>query len=569
MQADHWLSRYASDYHAWRKVYSGQDLIAYQRPLGLVETAFDIDGIHYGGRADVNSAFTVEARTSLTVDDFRQRITLAWANLRILHVLLMATVVRDSAFTSREFKLEIPASSREAVENAASTIRFLQNSHERIEIDDFFKHCTNSGRVIDSDKSLSELLVLPSEPLHGGTFRLTFFLVAAHETCDGLVLLGNWWPHFLRLLNTPVAGLERSLEHERLPQRLWARLPRAQEDLYPRVQGSIARQRWYWAIMRVLRHVRKPPPQGFFNPLKQAKRRDHAILPPPKYPDVFEYSEEKKPPINGHRIGAVLSRTVTDRLERLARAVGASVGAACFALVGLSMMELEEAKNPQVPLEQRQPFVGSFPINPRPFFGFTSLADSCMLTFSDGIWLPFLPSDLPVEARLRLLIRQAHRQLGMYQKRLRSDKLKGSWDPTDPARVIASSYLVGLERIEDKKPEHLRSGISPQGAYPAKWSLGTATCGISSMGSVKKFLQSGKYKLDEKATEETGFVADYRSCRTCVRARDGEFLVGVSGMDDGMTFDVSYDGNEISEEVASFWRSNIESILEPNVVARL
>ncbi|KAK7520137.1 uncharacterized protein IWZ02DRAFT_376754 [Phyllosticta citriasiana] len=569
MQADHWLSRYASDYHAWRKVYSGQDLIAYQRPLGLVETSFDIDGVHYGGRADVNSAFTVEVRSNLTVDEFRRRITLAWANLRIFHVLLMATVVRDSTFTSREFKLKIPASSREVFDNAASSIRFLQDNHKRVDIDDFFKHCTNSTRVVDSDKSLSELLVLPSEPLHGGTFRLSFFLVAAHETCDGLVLLANWWPHFLCLLNTPVAELERNLEHERLPKRLWARLPRAQEDLYPRIQGSVARQRWYWAIMRVLRHVRSPPPQGFKNPLKQAKRLENAILPQPKYPDVFEYSEERKPPINGYRIGAVLSQTVTDRLERLARAVGASVGAACFALVGLVMMELEEAKNPHVPLEQRLPFVGSFPINPRPFFGFTSLADSCMLTFSDGIWLPFLPSALPVESRLRLLTRQAHRQLGMYQKRLQSDKLKGSWDPTDPARVIASSYLVGLERIEIKKPGYLQSGINPQGAYPARWSLGTATCGISSMGSVKKFLQSGKYKLDEEATKKTGLVADYRACRTCVRARDGEFLVGVSGMDDGMTFDVSYDGSEITEEMGSVWRSKIENLFEPSLVARL
>ncbi|KAK8181801.1 uncharacterized protein BKA78DRAFT_258291 [Phyllosticta capitalensis] len=563
MQADHWLSRYASDYHAWRKVYSGQDL-AYQRPLGLVETAFDVDGFHYGGRADVTSVFTVEARTSLTVDDFRKRILLAWANLRLHHVLLMSTVLRDSASGSREFVLKIPASAQEVLGNAASTIRFLQDNYEHIDVDDFFKHCTNTARIIDSDHSLSQLFVLPAEPRSGGTFRITFCLIAAHEICDGLVILANWWPHFLRLLNAPVAELERNVDHERLPQRMWSRLPRAQEDLYPRVQGSIARKRWYWAIMRVLRHVRKPPPAGFVNPLK-TERRDHAITPSSKFPDVFDYSQDKKPPMNGHRIGAVLSQTVTTRLERLAKAVGASVGAACFALVGLVMMELEEAKNPNVPLEQRLPFLGSFPINPRPFFGFTSLADSCMLTFSDGVWLPFLPSYLPVEARLRLLTRQAHRQLGMYQKRLRSDKLKGSWDPTDPARVIASSFLLGIERIQDKMPEDLRSGLNPQGAYPIKNSLFLATCGISSMGSVTKFLQSGKYKLNKEATERTGLVADYRACRTCVRARPGEFLVGVSGMDDGMTFDVSYDGNEISEEMAAVWKSKIEGILGPGV----
>lgn len=568
-RSDHWLGRYANDHHVWHKAQrNGRDV--YQRPLGLIERSFDTDGKYFGGRADCTTVVSVEFRSILTPEQIRHRITLAWANLRLHHVLLMSTVIRDPTTDDRQFILELPKEDAEVLNNASETITFLEDYYDKLDLDDWLKHSTNSGRVVDSDKTLSRLFVHPAAPLPKGTFRVDITLVTAHAICDGVALLTNWEPHFLKLLNTPERVLLGGLEIERSPERLWSRLPRAQEDLYPLIQGSVARRRWFWAVMRILRHVRKPPPAGFPNPLRRRDRRAQAMSLPPKYAETLDYSEERKPPMNSFTVKADLSKEATARVERLARSVGASIGSACFALIGMAMMEIEEARDPFTLLSERSPYVGSFPINPRPFFGYTGPTDSCMLTFSDGIWLPFLPSDLPVEGRFKLLVRQAHRQLRKYQKRLRSEKMQGSFDPTDPARIIASSYLLAVEREETRKPKHLQTGVNPQGAYPAEFLWSTATCGVSSVGSTKNFLDRGKYSLDEDTVEKNGFAADlYRFERTGVRARENEFLVACWGTEDGLRFSVSYDGNDIDEERALVWKATIEGLLESYMKPKL
>lgn len=564
----HWLGRYANDYHAWRRgQHAGRDV--YQRPLGLVETSFDNDGVYFGGRADVNTIVSLEVRSNLTVEQLRKRVLLAWTNLRLHHILLMSTVHRDPTTDHRRFILDLPEDDAEVLRNASGTLIFLEDHYDKVDLDDWYKHINNTGRIINPDKSLSKLFIHPVSPLPGGTIKLTMTLICAHEICDGLVVLYNWEPHFLQLVNSSEQELLKGIKSERSPDRLWNRLPRSQEDLYPLVQGSVARRRWFWAVMRILRHVRIPPPAGFTNPLKRKDRRDEAMSISPKYSKVLDYSESNKPPMNSFNVRAELSKEATARLERLAKSVGASVGAACFALVGMAMMEIEEARDPHTLLSDRLPYIGSFPINPRPFFGYNGPPDSCMLTFSDGIWLPFLPSDLPVEGRFKLLVRQAHRQLRKYQKKLRSEKMTGSFDPTDPARIVASSYLLSVERAEAMKPDHLKTGINPQGAYPANFKWRPATCGISSVGSIKSFLAPGKYSLNEDAVNQTGLAADlYAFDRTGVRARDTEFLVACWGTEDGLRFSVSYDGNAIDEESALVWKATMEKMFENGIGVR-
>lgn len=103
------------------------------------------------------------------------------------------------------------------------------------------------------------------------------------------------------------------------------------------------------------------------------------------------------------------------------------------------MMEIEEARHPNIPPSERRPFIASFPLNPRAFFGYSGPSDSCMLAFSDGIVLPFLSSGLDIEGRFRLTTRQADRQLRAYQKRLRSTELSVELAPRSVARLIANS----------------------------------------------------------------------------------------------------------------------------------
>ena len=86
-----WLARYANNYHTWEVVLiDGKQ--AYRRPLGLVESSFNTDGSDYEDRADVNALLTLEIRSVLNPDEFRRRILLAWASLRLQHVLMLARV---------------------------------------------------------------------------------------------------------------------------------------------------------------------------------------------------------------------------------------------------------------------------------------------------------------------------------------------------------------------------------------------------------------------------------------------------------------------------------------------
>jgi len=402
---------------------------------------------------------------------------------------------------------------------------------------------------------------------------------------DGLTNY-HWLSHFIKLLNTPEISLLTTIDELRQPQAIAASLPPAQEDLYPSVPGSLARRRWFWAIVRILRHVRKPLPQSIPNPLRRPKRLSSTPTFPPTYPKIFDYSPEHAPRLNTHRVHLTLSPSASSRLMRLARSVNASIGAGCFTLIGLAMMSLHESQRPIIPPENRLPYVAAFPLNPRPFFGHTS-ADSCMLAFSDGMALPFLPSDLPIEARFRVLARQADRQLKMYQKKKKKSSQnrnqegnqnpkeggKGPEDEKDahsaigwlhaqsPLRLLATNFLITMERVEGKLPEHLKSGgANPQGAYPANWSPYGATNLVSSVGLVKEWVAPGRYSLD--GGDGGDVAADFREVATGVRARENEFLVQSSGDGEVLRFAASYDANAMDEEMVERWKEKMLGLLE-------
>jgi hypothetical protein len=181
-----------------------------------------------------------------------------------------------------------------------------------------------------------------------------------------------------------------------------------------------------------------------------------------------------------------------------------------------------------------------------------------MLAFSDGLVLPFLPSDTNFEGRFKILAKSAQHQLKTYQKRFR-DPLQ-MLDSHSPVRMLARNYLTAVERAESKLPEQFRTGINPQGAYPANVLISSATCGVSSVGSVKHWVASGKYRLDDTSKD---LVADFRGVRRGVRARDDEFLVGSMGDSEGMIhFGVSYDASAIDEERVKRWKERIETAMD-------
>lgn len=370
----------------------------------------------------------------------------------------------------------------------------------------------------------------------------------------------TWIKSMLRYLNESEKVLREGITESLDLRSIERQLPLPQEALYPKIPGSLARQRWFWAITRVLRHVRTSLPPGFENPLQRKHLRHTAVPFSPVYSAVLDYS--RPPVLNNFPVYIRVSAKSTARLRRLSKEVGASMGAGIYALAGLVMMEFEEQRHPHVPLKERKAFITGFPLNPRAFFNHHSDPDSMMLAFSDGISLPFLPSSLDLDGRIRLLARQAQRQLATYQKRARptgeTAKVQ-NLNSRGAGLVLANQYLFSLDRLDSVLPEDRRTGSSVQGEYPAQKNPTMQTCGVSSIGSRDAFLKAGTYDLDDTSKD---LVVDFRDMPSCVRTREGEFLFGIAGSGNDLLSTPSVDANMMDPELVEGWKRRFETILE-------
>lgn len=577
MKQPHWLDQYASNYHEWHQAQNDGKNCFY-RPLGIVETAFDSDGIYYEGRADVNALLELQSKHCLSQQQLRKRITLAWTVLRLSHVLLLARAVDRQSFMTagnasqtRFFMICPPEGSQDAIADAAKALSFVEPPMDDRGLAAFYRHAQNTGRVVNADEFLAKLFVFPIDNTADSKTSLKFLFVKGHQITDGLTNF-TWLSHFVKLLNTPLAVLEDAVNKLSPRMSIQTRLPLPQEDLYPRISGSRAKRRWFWLLTLVLRHVKKPMPAAFPNPLRRIPPLEEPVAMPPTYDSYLNYNAT--PPLNTFTCMAKVPKLATQRLHRWCRDVGTSIGAGAFVLVAMVMMSLHEDLYPDEAPALRRPFIGSFPINPRPFFKHHEAPNSMMLAFSDGVVLPFLPSSLDLETRFKILVRQAHRQLGLYQKRAKAKESSSIayMGSRGAGRVIAMNYVGAMERLRSKVPEELRHSLgnhSPQGKLTAAQNGSTATCGVSSVG--RSGWRQGEFDVDGELGEgEDAFVADYRSSKQNVRARDGEFLVGVWGDDDGIAANVSYDGNAIDEEMIREWQNRMENLLvERNIQAKL
>lgn len=565
--SEHWLDRYATDYTSWKQV-NRSDGKSFKRPLGLLETSFDIDGTHYGGRADMTCMYTLAMQHTLSRSELRHRIALAWTSMRLQHVLLMSRVVDDAETGKRGFWIDAPNSAAEAVESVEKGIVWVEDMYKDIDDKEFHHHAFNVGRIVEPTKCMSKLHVLPLKQQSDGTFLMHFLIIIGHQISDGLSAY-NWLSHFLRILNTPSPVIEASIAQDILPESIEPRLPRAQEDLYPPITGSVARQRWFWVLIRVLRHVAKTLPPTFVNPLRRPQRLGRAVPLPHRFDKLFNYDPDVVPPLSTARIGVSLSKAASTRLLSLCRSADVSIGAGCFALVGLSMMELHESSSPSS--DQYPAFAATFPLNPRAFFVNPPPTESCMLAFSQGIVMPFLPSDLPVERRFKLVAKQANRGLRVYQKRLKGKmSVDGVFDKHSPLRLLATGYLTQMERVQSKLPSQLRNTttLDPQGDLKPRVGQYEGTCGVSSIGSLASFFERGTYDLQNM--EDKDFAVDFRDVQMGVRARDNEFLVGISTNAEGViSFRASYDMNAVSQEAAEIWAKKISGLLEKEDGAKL
>ena len=572
----HWLDQYGNpDAHAWKTSTTEDGHTTIYRPLGLVEYAFDSDGRYYEGRADLNVQLDLSIRSNLSHEQLRERILLAWTLFRCEHPLAQSKALERQSYMDDPrvatppiyCVVDVPENDSVAIANAQESLIFLEDHFSHVDAYDFWMHAQNSARVVDAAKSLSKCFVYPFTPPSqpGGLTTLRFLAVIGHQITDGLTNY-TWMRSFIHLLNKPLPELHSALSKDITPTVLLSRLPLPQESLYPLITGSLARKRWFWALTRILRHVRKPHRAGFSNPLRRATPIKTSPLPPTFAP-VLDYTH--LPPLTTLPVFAKAPPAATARLTHLCRSTGVSVGAGCFALAALLMMEFHERIEPSTPLSDRKPFITGFPLNPRPFLREPVQAESLMLAFSDGIELPFLPSYLPLENRLKLLAKRAQKQLAVYQKReaLPSADDAGAFyymGSRGPGRMLQTQYLGSLERANEKIPEQFRGGVkSPQGAYPMRPNATMQTCGVSSVGRRDAFIGPGMYDV-KSLLGQSGkeFVADFKDIDAAVRARDGEFLIGVWGTESGLGLTVSADASTLDPELMKSWQARLRGIFE-------
>lgn len=566
-----WLQRYATGYHQWREGFDEGSTLFY-RPLGIVESSFDADGTQHEGRADVSMALHFEGKTTMSRTILERHILLAWTCLRLRHALLCATatdakVYMDTDAGQRNPRFLVvtrPTNRTQALESSEALVAWLGDTYSHVDADDLYHHAQNTARTFDPTQSLVRLFVLPVEETDTEFISLRFLFTIAHQITDGLTN-GAWALDFLRLLNKDSKELEDLIEP--LSKTLPKRLPLPQEDLYLPINGSRARQRWFWAITLVLRHVQKAMPAAFQNPLRfTLSSRTSAVPETRQFEQVLDYS--RAPTLNAGNIRAIVGQEGTRRLHSLCRQTGCSIGAGCFVLVGVVMMELYEQRFPHSHPDQRRPFIGSFPIDPRQLFNHVSEPDGLMLAFSDGIVLPFLPSDLDLDGRIRLLIRSAQRQLSRYQKRPRKHAVQNAiqyMGARGAGRVVPMNYLDIIERANSRVPESMRMNLGYQKLLPKQANPTLATCGVSSVGRADPHFQPGQYDLTQ-ALGENELVVDARGQKMNVRPRDGEFLVGISGNDHSIHATVSYDACTIDARWAEKFKKKMVTLLEGTTV---
>jgi hypothetical protein len=555
-----WLSGYASTKYQWKHTTSSLGRRSWTRPMGVVESLFDVDGTDYEGRADLNVDLHISIRTSLTEAELRRHIIKAWSVLRQQHPLLSVQRATDEINGESLFAYHKASSTQQLVDLGGSHITFVADHYPDVNPKDFYWHLMNASRVIDASIAMSKLFVLPFEYSNRSPFTVEFMLVAAHQIADGLTVY-RWMGCLIELLNLATTDLDAKCT-ELSSQSFRPSLPLPQEALYHPIKGSLARQRWFWAIARVLRHVKRPHPPAFPNPLRRAGPPVQSRALSPKYGRVLSY--DRVPPLVNCTVQPTIGPGSTARLLALCRQAKISIGSGLFALVAIVMMYFEEQRDPKTPWEQRHSFVAGFPVNPRPFLAGTPTMgreDSLMLAFSDGITLPFLPSHLPLDGRFRLLGKQANRQLRQYQKRKRTTTEELSLGSHSPSQLLPSLFLSTTERLEERRQPGQRKGWNVQGAFPASVAPTPATCGISSVGNRATIISPGKYDTSA-IPQNASVVADFRDMQSAVRPRNDEFLCGAGSDIENTYFMVSIDGSSIDMDgVAEFQRA-IEHILE-------
>ncbi|GAA6052867.1 hypothetical protein JCM3770_004385 [Rhodotorula araucariae] len=467
------------------------------RPLGVLEAKFDKASQTDGqSDTFVRLALSLDALCASDSAVFLSRLLLAWAALRAKHPLLACTV-RDAPermqasiplVQMREFALLPPVDADEALHRALRTLLVHSaDAGESVqaatdEVQD--RLVLNGPRVLLDDECLARLVVVRGGAMHS---ELGFLLVISHVISDGLsvfklvnelftiasspalpsppttapflslasVLDGAARPAPWRLPSKPVAAWQLVLP---------AQLPLANEEHYPPLPLSIspapstipaqptenphstaslpathdlpppaARQRWLWAITRVVIMARQRNfPRTLYFP-----RLPHSVPPP--------QARNRWPSLR-------FERETSQRMIRFSKANGVSPSMLLYSLISLSVSRIFARVHAR---EEYRPIVLGFPFSARPFlqrlppFGppaaCSDPASDCAIRITFGcIVLPSLALDAHDPAQA------AHvRAAALSGARLAKAQFAANLAPVPMARTVfvAGMYAMILDRL--------------------------------------------------------------------------------------------------------------------------
>ncbi|SCZ88171.1 BZ3500_MvSof-1268-A1-R1_Chr2-1g04236 [Microbotryum saponariae] len=278
---------------------------AWTRPLGLIETKFDL-AAQNDGQGDV----FVRMKTRVPahgVDVLQRRVLLAWTRLRTLH-LSLAYTVHDGpqgemqhvpGVRNRVFRYHVPQNDRDAIEQAWRTVHVQHSSDPGKAARELQQQQVLNGprSQLQQSSCLARMVVIINDAQSSDAdshLDPVFMLALSHVISDGISIV-NAMRDFFELLTSPwpptpptSPPYTRCLD-ELDPDSvfLWdvapgvlsawnltapeaeqlSQLTLATEDLWPSLpldspnSASVARKRWFWAITRTImlnRHRRAP-----------------------------------------------------------------------------------------------------------------------------------------------------------------------------------------------------------------------------------------------------------------------------------------------------------------------
>ncbi|GAA5959294.1 hypothetical protein JCM21900_003918 [Sporobolomyces salmonicolor] len=451
---------------------------------------------------------------------FVARLSLAWANLRASHPLL-ATTVRDAPHVetipmcrTREFQYEPPASTEDALRRAQKTILKVDAAASQLDaaMDDLQgQHILNGERVLLDQSTMARLvLVVEQDPT-----ELGFFLLISHIISDGLSvfrLVNELFslvaspdlptpatsPHLLTV-DAFLAGSRDSPAWEvpgvvarpwvsmPPPDEVLRRLPLATEDHFPNIPlsssvhssstpqpteapadtephlsaphapPSAARQRWFWAITRILILLRQ----------RRFPRSLH--FPRLAYPS---------PPVQANTRWPFLrfNKASSASMIRFCKRNSLSPSMLLYAILSMSLANAFAKIHPHEPY---RPVLIGFPFSARPFLEPVATPSSdpssdCAIRITFGtIHLPNIPQDPTVENR------EAVRATALRGARLAKQQFTKRLAPERQSRslFLASAYALILDRL-----------LSSTGRNPIPYEDPKTAINASMIGDVDRLL---------------------------------------------------------------------------------